>query len=101
MKFQYHNPSRFVFGEDAFDQLPELCRGKRVLLVYGGGSIKENGVYSQIIELLQSCGAVLVDFGGHTAAAYPAILDGIALAPEDFGEFTPEEMRRMIAACYM
>lgn len=80
MKFQYHNPIRFVFGEDAFDQLPELCRGKRVLLVYGGGSIKENGVYSRIIDLLRSCGAAVADFGGHTAATYSAILDGIALA---------------------
>lgn len=37
MKFQYHNPSHFTFGPDSLELLPELCQGRKVLLVCGGG----------------------------------------------------------------
>lgn len=43
MKFQYYNPIRFQFGTDAFEQIPELCKGHRVLLVYGGASAMDIG----------------------------------------------------------
>nr|WP_325305143.1 iron-containing alcohol dehydrogenase [uncultured Oscillibacter sp.] len=56
MKFQYHNPIQFSFGPNVLDQLPEICRGKKVLLVYGGGSIKKNGVYDRITTLLREAG---------------------------------------------
>ena len=80
MNFQYHNPIRFVFGTDAFDQLPELCRGRKVLLVYGGGSIKKNGVYDRLTGALNAAGIPFAEYGGITAATWQAILDGIALA---------------------
>lgn len=80
MKFQYHNPIRFVFGTDAFDQLPELCQGKKVLLVYGSGSIKRNGVYDRLTGILNTAGVPFVEYGGHTTATYQGTLDGIALA---------------------
>ena len=56
VKFQYHNPIQFSFGPNVLDQLPEICRGKKVLLVYGGGSIKKNGVYDRITTLLREAG---------------------------------------------
>ena len=80
MKFQYHNPIRFVFGSDALDQLPELCRNRKVLLVYGGGSIRRNGVYDKIQGLLKDSAAGLVEYGGCRSAAWQTILDGVALA---------------------
>lgn len=50
--FTYCNPTRLYFGKDALDglnkELPKF--GKNVLLVYGGGSIKKNGIYDKVLE---------------------------------------------------
>lgn len=81
MKFQYYNPVKFIFGEKSFDQLGTICKNHKVMLVYGGGSIKVNGVYDYITGILQEQGIHYVDYGGHrSAAVYQAVLDGIALA---------------------
>ena len=86
MKFQYHNPIQFSFGPNVLDQLPEICRGKKVLLVYGGGSIKKNGVYDRITTLLREAGIAYLDYGGQTTATWQGVQDGIALARrEDTG----------------
>lgn len=61
--FDYHNPTRIVFGPDSFAQLPSLLPADaRVLLLYGGGSIKKNGVYDGIRAAL--AGRDVVEFGG-------------------------------------
>lgn len=84
MKFQYHNPVKFVFGTDSFEQLSDICKGHKVMLVYGGGSIKANGVYESITKTLRENEIPYVDYGNHTgAAAYQAILDGITLAKRE------------------
>ena len=51
--FHYHMPVDLFFGEGQISQLAGQMRrfGKRVLLVYGGGSIKRNGLYQQIMEI--------------------------------------------------
>lgn len=56
--FSYCNPTRLYFGENAMDNLcNELNKyGKRVALVYGTGSIKKNGIYDSVIEMLSQCG---------------------------------------------
>lgn len=48
--FTYSNPTRLYFGEDAFAGLEQELQnyGSNVLLVYGGGSIKKNGIYDQL-----------------------------------------------------
>lgn len=48
--FIFHNPDKVYFGKNQMEHLPEelLKYGKRVLLVYGGGSIKKNGLYDTI-----------------------------------------------------
>ena len=83
MKFQYHNPIRFHLGEDAFDQIPTLCKGHKVMLVYGGGAIKANGIYSRITDMLNAGGIPYVDYGGQTAATYQDILQGIEIARQE------------------
>lgn len=83
MKFEYHNPVKFKFGTDVFDQIPKLCEGKRVMLVYGGGSIKTTGVYGQITDLLDKGNISFVEYGNQTTATYQGILDGIALAKKE------------------
>lgn len=61
--FSYHNPTRIVFGPDAFAQLDALVpAGARVLLLYGGGSIKRNGVYEQVLAGL--AGRRICEFAG-------------------------------------
>lgn len=53
--FQYYTPTRLVFGKNSIEELPSLLKplGKRVLLTYGGGSIKKIGLYDKVKELLK------------------------------------------------
>ncbi|MFC0478361.1 iron-containing alcohol dehydrogenase [Robertmurraya beringensis] len=53
--FTFFNPTKLIFGKDTVEQLKaEVPRyGKKVLLVYGGGSIKRNGLYDQVLSLLK------------------------------------------------
>ena len=64
--FMYSNPTKIYFGEDSLQYLgEELSKyGKNVQLIYGGGSIKKNGLYEQVMELLKSSGKVVVEDGG-------------------------------------
>ncbi|MBV2129512.1 iron-containing alcohol dehydrogenase [Arsukibacterium indicum] len=51
--FSYQNPTRIVFGRDQLNQLAKLIpAGSKVLMLYGGGSIKHNGVYDQVVAAL-------------------------------------------------
>ncbi|PKM21095.1 MAG: NADH-dependent alcohol dehydrogenase [Gammaproteobacteria bacterium HGW-Gammaproteobacteria-15] len=51
--FSFQNPTRIVFGKDQLTQLAKLIPpGSKVLLTYGGGSIKKNGVYDQVVKAL-------------------------------------------------
>ncbi|MBU1437728.1 MAG: iron-containing alcohol dehydrogenase [Gammaproteobacteria bacterium] len=61
--FSYQNPTRIVFGEGQISQLSKLVpAGSKVLLTYGGGSIKNNGVYQQVMQALS--GFEVVEFSG-------------------------------------
>lgn len=55
--FRYHAYTDIRFGKGQIEALPELVApyGKKVLLVYGGGSIKKNGLYDRVKELLGAC----------------------------------------------
>ena len=64
--FSYCNPTRLYFGKDAMkgleEELPKY--GKNVLLVYGGGSIKKNGIYAQVKAALEKCGKNVFEDAG-------------------------------------
>lgn len=61
--FSYHNPTRIVFGKGTVGQARKhLDPKKRVLLLYGGGSIKENGVHQKVLDGMPS--APVLEFGG-------------------------------------
>ena len=64
--FTYCNPTKIYFGKDALDGLKaELPKyGKNVLLVYGGGSIKKNGVYEKVTAILRECGKTVAEDAG-------------------------------------
>lgn len=64
--FTFYNPVKIHFGENALDQLPkELAKyGRNILLVYGGGSIKQNGVYENVISVLEQAGKTVFELAG-------------------------------------
>lgn len=64
--FVFHNPDRVYFGRNIMDKLPEelLKFGKKVLMVYGGGSIKKNGLYDLVLKLCSENGIELFELSG-------------------------------------
>ena len=64
--FTYCNPTKLYFGEGAIkylnDELPKY--GKKVVLIYGGGSIKKNGIYDEVIDILKSNGKDVAEISG-------------------------------------
>lgn len=64
--FTFHNPTRIHFGRTALDHLKDevLRYGTKVLLVYGGGSIKRIGLYDQVMSILLKLGAQVWELGG-------------------------------------
>lgn len=64
--FMYYNPVRVHFGREAMNELSgELAQvGKKVLLAYGGGSIKRTGVYDRILAVLKETGKEVTEFSG-------------------------------------
>lgn len=64
--FTYCNPTKLYFGKNAMDglnrELPKY--GKNVLLVYGGGSIKKNGIYDKVVAILKANGKNIFEDAG-------------------------------------
>lgn len=64
--FSYCNPTKLYFGDDSlkylYTELPKY--GPNVVLVYGGGSIKKNGIYDQVIEILKNNGKNVSEISG-------------------------------------
>ena len=61
--FEFYGPTRVVFGKDTIKELSRLIpRDRKILMTYGGGSIKKNGVYEQVKKALE--GYDLLEFGG-------------------------------------
>ncbi|WP_329380457.1 iron-containing alcohol dehydrogenase [Anaerofustis butyriciformans] len=54
--FSYSNPTKLYFGEDSLNYLNDELKnyGKNIMLSYGGGSIKKNGIYDKVIEILKA-----------------------------------------------
>lgn len=85
-KFIYSYPTKVYFGQEAvkkaFDEeLPKA--GKTVMLAYGGGSIKKNGVYDEMVSLLKKAGKEIVEFYGIMPnPTYAKVQEGAALVRE-------------------
>lgn len=80
MKFDLHNTTRIIFGVGEIVRLAEAARGfRRVLVLYGGGSIKRNGVYDQVMAALK--GKNVIEFGGIEAnPEYESIVNAARVA---------------------
>ena len=64
--FVYDIPTKVYFGENQLSHLGEELKkyGNRVLLTYGGGSIKKIGLYDKVVAEIQKAGLMLFEFGG-------------------------------------
>lgn len=90
-QFTYSYPTKVYFGEGAAKQaLPqELDKyGKTVMLAYGGGSVKKNGIYDELKALLEAAGKEVVDFSGIMPnPTYAKVQEGAQLAKEKGVDF--------------
>lgn len=82
--FDYMTPTRLIFGENAIEKLPEVMGaiGRRVLLTYGGGSIKKTGLYDRVMELLKDFEIVELSGIQPNPKYDPSVLDGVRLCKE-------------------
>jgi len=61
--FEYKNPVKIIFGKNTISKVAnEVPKNAKIMLTYGGGSIKKNGVYNQVMDALK--GAEILEFGG-------------------------------------
>ncbi|MCY7973195.1 iron-containing alcohol dehydrogenase [Bacillus spizizenii] len=83
--FTYYNPTKLIFGKGQIEHLRKELKqyGNKVLLVYGGGSIKRNGLYDQVTGILKEEGAVVHELSGVEPNPRLATVEkGIALCRE-------------------
>ena len=85
--FTFHNPTRIVFGENQISQLTKLVPADaRILFTYGGGSIKKNGVYDQVVDALKD--RPLFEFGGiEPNPRYETLMRAAATVKENHLDF--------------
>jgi NADP-dependent alcohol dehydrogenase len=85
LNFEVINPTRIVFGKDQLERIPQLITEfsskKRILLAYGGGSIKTTGILNKILTHLTDF--EVIEFGGIEAnPQYTTLMKGVELARE-------------------
>ncbi len=89
--FVYDYPVKNYFGEGAVEQalaaeLPNM--GTKVLLAYGGGSVKRSGLYDRLVAALTEAGKEVVDFAGIMSnPTYAKVQEGAAIARENDVDF--------------
>ena len=73
LNFEYKNPTKIIFGKDTISKLStEIPANAKVLMLYGGGSIKKNGIYEQVKLALANF--EVIEFGGIPANPEYAVL---------------------------
>lgn len=77
--FSFHNPTKIVFGEGQISALTKLIpENARILLTYGGGSIKKNDVYDQVVKTLE--GRTWFEFSGiEPNPSYETLMKGVEI----------------------
>jgi len=81
--FEFKNPTKIIFGKDTIQKLKEeIPADAKVLLLYGGGSIKKNGIYEQVKTALND--VEVVEFGGIPAnPEYAKLLEALEVIKEE------------------
>lgn len=85
--FEYCCPTHVVFGKGTIAKLPELIdKNKKILMIYGGGSIKKNGVYDQVKKALE--GFNLLEFSGiEPNPKYETCMKAVELIRQEGADF--------------
>jgi NADP-dependent alcohol dehydrogenase len=85
--FEYKNPTKIIFGADQIRVIAnEIPKDARVLMLYGGGSIKRNGIYEQVIAALSNFD--VVEFGGiHANPEYAVLMEALAIIKNEKIDF--------------
>lgn len=89
-KFSYCNPTKLYFGDDSLNNLNvELPKyGKNVVLIYGDGSIKKNGIYDEVIKILKDNGKNVAEISGVMPnPTLPKLYEGIEIARNHQADF--------------
>lgn len=84
--FSYINATKLYFGDDSLkylnEELPKY--GKNVQLIYGGGSIKKNGIYDEVVKILKANGKNVIEDGGVMPnPTVEKLYEGIRIAREN------------------
>jgi NADP-dependent alcohol dehydrogenase len=81
--FEFKNPTKIIFGKDAIEKLEnEIPKDANVLLLYGGGSIKNNGIYDQVKTALTKVN--VIEFGGIPAnPEYAVLMDALRVIKDE------------------
>lgn len=88
--FTYCNPTKLYFGGGSVaslrDELPKY--GPNIVLVYGGGSIKTNGIYDQVTAILKDCGKNVAEISGVMPnPTLPKVLEGVEICRRHQADF--------------
>ncbi|MBR5938006.1 MAG: iron-containing alcohol dehydrogenase [Clostridiales bacterium] len=83
--FDYMTPTRLIFGKGVVEQLPEVMEkfGRKVLLTYGGGSIKKIGLYDKVKELMADFEIYELSGIQPNPKYDPSVLDGVKICKEN------------------
>ncbi len=81
--FEFKNPTKIIFGKDTIEKVnEEIPQDAKVLMLYGGGSIKKNGIYEQVKNALT--GVEVVEFGGIPAnPEYETLLKALQVIKDE------------------
>lgn len=82
LNFEFHNPTKILFGKGQIAKIKnEIPEGSKVLMVYGGGSIKKNGVYDQVTKALEDF--EVVEFQGVPPnPEYAVLMEAVKIVKE-------------------
>lgn len=85
--FTFSNPTKIVFGEGQIKEIAHLVPANaRILLIYGGGSIKKNGVYDQVVKALE--GKTWFEFSGiEPNPHYETLMQAVELVKKEKIDF--------------
>ncbi|WP_417876860.1 iron-containing alcohol dehydrogenase [Winogradskyella sediminis] len=81
--FEFKNPTKIIFGKETISQLEtEIPKDAKVLMLYGGGSIKKNGIYDQVKTALAQ--VTMIEFGGIPAnPEYAKLMEALQIIKDE------------------
>ena len=88
--FTYCNPTKLYFGEDSLSNLSKELKkyGQNVVLIYGGGSIKKNGIYDEVMAILKEEGKNIAEIAGVMPnPTVEKLYEGVAIARNHKADF--------------